>query len=189
MAEENDQWQEKEGLDKGSEKSYFSSYNGYRCKKCKEDIARLSFFAIHAQRHTQESHFFCPECHCILYSLNDLSDHCYMHKIGCLECPVCCSSHPDPRLFRLHLDLHIVDIATDDNESHYSSANEQDMEISKISLYRAIYQLREEVSRSRKNIRGFLQCPLCSAIFHTRFRYSLHRQFHQHMDKIAYLNG
>lgn len=189
MAEENDQWQEKEGLDKGSEKSYFSSYNGYRCKKCKEDIARLSFFAIHAQRHTQESHFFCPECHCILYSLNDLSDHCYMHKIGCLECPVCCSSHPDPRLFRLHLDLHTVDSATDDNESHYSSADEQDMEISKISLYRAIYQLREEVSRSRKNIRGFLQCPLCSAIFHTRFRYSLHRQFHQHMDKIAYLNG
>lgn len=101
------------------------------------------------------------------------------------ECPKCLQGFSDPRLYRMHIDLHILDLEEDIIcESHRfedeTNSNEGDVEYT--SLYKDILELAsrplyyEHVNITRGED---FQCDICSTIFTSPYRLNLHMLSHK----------
>lgn len=101
------------------------------------------------------------------------------------ECPKCLQGFSDSRLYRMHIDLHILDLEEDIIcESHCfedeTNSNESDVEYT--SLYKDILELAsrplyyDQVNITRGE--GF-QCDICSTVFTSPYRLSLHMLNHK----------
>lgn len=101
------------------------------------------------------------------------------------ECPKCFQGFSDPRLYRTHIDLHILDLEEDIIcESHYcdneACSNESNVEYT--SLYKDITELanRPPYYDDVKITRGKeFQCDICCIIFTSPYRLSLHMLSHR----------
>ncbi|CCE82541.1 Piso0_002271 [Millerozyma farinosa CBS 7064] len=101
------------------------------------------------------------------------------------ECPKCFQGFADPRSYRMHIDLHILDLEEDIIcESHCvedeTNSSESDIEYS--SLYKDILELAsrplhyEHVHITRGDA---FQCDICSTIFTSPYRLNLHMLSHK----------
>lgn len=167
--------------EEGQESARYSK-GRYICVKCDKEMGKLSFLAIHNRSHTSKIHFTCPQCQCIFHALDDLSDHCQKHSMVPISCPKCEECFEDSRLFKMHLEIHIIEIEGNDEETRVN--DEELPDIDKSLLYDKIYCLNEKVlvlslGTSRAIYRESFPCKYCSVICTSKVRLSIHLLAHK----------
>lgn len=148
-----------------------------QCNKCNEAFSKLSFLAIHNRSHSTQAHFTCPECQGIFHTLNELSNHCQKHSLDQIVCPKCSEKFKDSRLFKMHIEIHIIDMEGDQKEERVSEIED---DIDRNLLYHDILFLAENLNPPVfANINTELfPCQYCSIHFTSHFRLSIHKLTH-----------
>mmetsp|Transcript_9138 Transcript_9138/g.9041 ORF Transcript_9138/g.9041 Transcript_9138/m.9041 type:complete len:265 (+) Transcript_9138:201-995(+) len=156
----------------------------YICAKCDTEIEKLSYLAIHNRSHSGKIHFTCPQCQCIFHTLNDLSNHCQKHSMTQISCPKCKECFEDSRLFKMHLEVHIIEMESNDDEMQDDDDDEEIPDIDKDLLYDEIYCLHEIVLVQSLGISGLLYkelfpCKYCLMVCTSKVRLSIHLLVHK----------
>lgn len=154
----------------------------YNCVKCDKEMEKLSFLAIHHRSHTSKIHFTCPQCQCIFHTLNDLSNHCQKHSMTQISCPKCEERFEDSRLFKMHLEIHIIEMEGNDDEKQVD--DEELHDIDRGLLYDEIHYLNEIVlvhsmGISRSSYRESFPCKYCPMVCTSKVRLSIHLLAHK----------
>lgn len=151
------------------------------CSKCHLCFDKLSYLAIHNKLiHTHSIQFFCPieECNTPCDSIGQLTSHCNRHQsIHHLQCPQCQKGFKDPRVFQMHISIHLIEleeevislkvpefIETDTGNDYESLLAQLD------SLFtKHVYDLKSWNHQDKFN------CPSCDMFFTSKLRLSLHK--------------
>lgn len=154
----------------------------YSCAKCDIEIEKLSYLAIHNRSHSGKIHFTCPQCQCIFHTLNDLSNHCPKHSMMQISCPKCEECFEDSRLFKMHLEVHIIEMESNDDEMQVD--DEELPDIDRALLYDEIYFLHEialvrSLWISRAHNRESFPCKYCLMVCTSKVRLSMHLLVHK----------
>lgn len=154
----------------------------FRCVKCDKEMEKLSFLAIHHRSHTSKIHFTCPQCQCIFHTLNDLSNHCQKHSMMQISCPKCEECFENSRLFKMHLEIHIIDMENNEDETQVDDDELPD--IDRGLLYDEIHYLNEIVlvrslGISRSSYKESFPCKYCPIVCTSKVRLSIHLLAHK----------
>lgn len=152
------------------------------CDTCQLKVEKLSFLAIHQRFHTTQRHFKCPECHGLFYSLNELSIHCQKHTMCLIECRACNGRFQDPGLFKLHLEIHRIEL--DDIEDEVEISDEC-VNVERAVLYNEVHYLNEMIfvkslGAAKTSYLGSFTCKHCYLKCTSKVRLFIHELSHKH---------